>query len=97
MWLVKIDENGNEKWNLTIGGETFDYGRCIKRTDDGYIIAGYTCSYGAGRFDAWLIKLGEQRKRGLDVFTLLPLLVVALSFLSIVLSPSSLVFLKLLR
>ena len=90
MWLVKIDENGNEKWNLTIGGETFDYGRCIKRTDDGYIIAGYTCSYGAGRFDAWLIKLGEQRKRGLDVRTILPpaMTLILLLFL---------VFLKLLR
>ena len=86
VWLVKIDKNGNEEWNLTIGGETFDYGRCIRRTGDGYIIDGYTYSYGAGRFDAWLIKLGEQRKRGLDVFTtLLPLLVISLVLLILVL------------
>ncbi len=62
-WLIKVDKDGNEKWNLTIGGESFDYGECVEVVEDGYVIAGYTFSYGAGRYDAWLIKVVESNKK----------------------------------
>lgn len=56
-WLVKIDVNGNEQWNKTFGGIYGDAAQSIQKTSDGgYILAGYTYSYGAGRNDAWLIK-----------------------------------------
>lgn len=56
-WLVKTDENGNMLWDRTYGGSDQDYAYGMRQTSDGgYIIAGYTFSFGAGHSDAWLIK-----------------------------------------
>jgi hypothetical protein len=55
--LVKTDSAGNMQWNKTYGG-TYDdnAGSVIQTDDDGYALAGYTYSFGAGSGDAWLVK-----------------------------------------
>jgi len=56
-WLLKTDLNGNEEWNRTYGGSKLDVFSAVKETSDGgYIIVGFTDSYGKGREDVWLLK-----------------------------------------
>ena len=56
-WLVKTDSNGDEQWNKTFGGIGSEKAKSVWQTSDGgYILAGYTTSYGSGSTDAWLVK-----------------------------------------
>jgi len=57
MYLIRLDANGALLWTKTYGGAGFDYAYDAKETNDGgYILAGYTYSYGAGSADFYLVK-----------------------------------------
>jgi hypothetical protein len=57
VWLIKTDSFGDTIWTKTFGGSSIDYGASVQQTiDGGYVIAGYTYSFGVGNCDAWLIK-----------------------------------------
>jgi hypothetical protein len=58
IWIVKLDPNGAIEWQKTYGGAGFDLAHAIEQTQDGgYVVAGWTESFGAGDTDAWVLKL----------------------------------------
>jgi regulation of enolase protein 1 (concanavalin A-like superfamily) len=61
VYTVKTDSNGIMVWDETYGGTGKDIGaNIIKASDDGFIIVGYTDSYGVGWEDGYLIKINED-------------------------------------
>ena len=62
-WIIKLDANGNDQWDMTIGAEFLDeICNSVQQTaDGGYILGGSTESYGAGEFDIWVIKLKGKK------------------------------------
>jgi len=67
LWLLKTDSNGSRKWDRIFGGfvsSSGDGGWSLAETKDGgYIVAGYTKSYGAGGKDLWLIRTDHLGNR----------------------------------
>jgi len=58
VYVVKLDAKGNLQWTKTISGESDDWGfSLIQTSDGGYAIAGETESFGAGKYDIYVVKL----------------------------------------
>ncbi len=56
-YVIKIQANGDTLWTTTHGGAANDLGLSIRETDDhGFIMCGYTASFGAGQDDLYLVK-----------------------------------------
>jgi hypothetical protein len=56
--VLKLDGSGAVEWQKTYGGPHDEYARSIRQTfDGGYVVAGYTQSFGAGGWDIWVLKL----------------------------------------
>lgn len=57
VYLVKTNASGDTLWTKTYGGVNEDEALSVKQTSDGgYILAGYTNSYGAGSSDVYYIR-----------------------------------------
>jgi hypothetical protein len=55
--LLKLSNSGTYLWSQTFGGSLVDIGLALQITSDGgFVIAGYTTSFGAGGEDAYLIR-----------------------------------------
>ena len=57
LWLIRTDAKGDTLWTRTYGGSGGEAGWSVQQTSDGgFIVAGYTSSYGAGGDDVRLIR-----------------------------------------
>ncbi|HWR26605.1 MAG TPA: hypothetical protein VN316_01885 [candidate division Zixibacteria bacterium] len=76
--LIKIDANGNERWNKTFGGSNDTWVSSVHQTKDGgFIITGKIRSYDAQENwigdDVWLLKVsGESTKIAKTSLTTVP-------------------------
>jgi len=60
-FLAKFDDQGELIWTNYYGGDEADSGFCvIQIPDQGYLMVGSTCSYGAGGSDLYLLKVDSQ-------------------------------------
>ena len=67
VYLIKTDGSGEEQWSQTYGGTGDDVGASVQQTSDGgYIIAGWTYSFGNESSDVYLIKTDEN---GLELWS----------------------------
>lgn len=70
VYVIKTDSAGDIIWSDTYGGTGWDEGFSVQQTDDtGYIIAGYTESFGVGGEDVYLIKTGPDPGIEEDIIT----------------------------
>ncbi|MDK2983873.1 MAG: hypothetical protein PWP19_1351 [Thermococcaceae archaeon] len=61
MWVLRLDADGNVKWQKTYGGRDGEGAHAIAIADNGdIIVAGYTSSFGAGLADVWVLRLDEN-------------------------------------
>lgn len=57
-YVVKTDKNGALQWQRTFGQNGDDVAHSVDTTKDGgYLVTGYTSSFGAEGYDAYLVKL----------------------------------------
>jgi len=63
-WILKLSFAGVIEWQRTYGGSGDDVAYAVQETsDEGYIVAGYTYSFGAGGSDFWILKLTSVGER----------------------------------
>lgn len=63
VYLIKLDRQGNIKWQATLGGDKDDKGYDVYQTPDGgYLVVGATSSFGAGNYDIFIIKTDSTGK-----------------------------------
>jgi hypothetical protein len=60
-WIIKVDVNGDLVWERTVGGEGFDMPNCVTVSNyGGYLVGGFTFSFGNGERDFWLLKVDDS-------------------------------------
>lgn len=61
VWLVATDSSGAAVWDATYGGSGSESGSHAEpMADGGFLITGWTTSYGAGAHDLWLVRTGPS-------------------------------------
>jgi hypothetical protein len=66
MYLIKTNSIGDTLWTKTFGGNSTEWGGCVKQTsDNGYIVVGNTNSYGNG-YDVYLVKTNADGFSSID-------------------------------
>ncbi len=59
IYVVKIDENGNEQWSKSYGSNDKEEARAVARTDGGYVIAG-SIKTSSTQQDAYVLQIDTE-------------------------------------
>ncbi|MDX1701135.1 MAG: T9SS type A sorting domain-containing protein [Melioribacteraceae bacterium] len=57
IYFMEVSPTADTMWQQYYGGSANDYGQEVIETEDGYAIIGSTANFGAGSFDAWIIRV----------------------------------------
>jgi hypothetical protein len=58
IWLIRMNSEGNVVWQRTYGGQEDDYATSVSPTaDGGFIVVGWTHSFGANNRTIWVLKI----------------------------------------
>ena len=61
IWVLKLSSLGTVQWQKTYGGANWDLPWVvILNSDNSFVICGETSSFGAGSYDAWILKLNPD-------------------------------------
>jgi hypothetical protein len=61
IYFVKTDSNGSLQWSKTYGGINDEAAFDVQQTSDGgYLLAGFTNSFGAGSYDQYILKTNSN-------------------------------------
>ena len=61
IWVIKLDASGNIVWEKSYGGDEDEEAKSVQQTSDGgYVLTGFTVSYGAGDEDIFVLKLDSS-------------------------------------
>jgi hypothetical protein len=67
VYLIKTDARGSVQWSNTYGGKDPDNGWAVLQTsDNGFIITGFTRSFGNGGYDVYVVKTDATGKKQWD-------------------------------
>ena len=65
--LVKTDSSGVVEFTFTYGGTANDEASALVQTaDEGFVLGGFSCSFGGGEADMWLLKTNAKGHSVLD-------------------------------
>ncbi len=61
LFLLKLDCSGKDIWSKTFGGASWDVGMAVDgNSENGYVVCGFTHSFGAGEEDVYVIKTDAE-------------------------------------
>jgi hypothetical protein len=69
-YIIKTDASGNMEWDIAHGGGSWDQAWDISQmADNGYVVAGYTLSYGQGGRELFVYRTDAQGQSGCNEST----------------------------
>ncbi len=60
VYVIATDSQGDTVWTRTYGATGWEEGHAVAQADSGFVVVGYTDSYGAGESDVYLIRIGPH-------------------------------------
>ncbi len=75
MWLLRVSSTGDSLWSRTFGGSNWEECNSVQQTTDGgFVLGGFTQSFGATGQDMWLVRTGPDPALSAPTWQIVPLI-----------------------